>query len=1036
MRTEPNKFVYKIFFKVFPFIFLLFVSNALFAQTKTIAGKITDVNGQALARVTIQIKGNTAPSTLTNDEGAFHLQASPKDVLVFSSVGYQKNEVRVGQQSELNIILNPTIGSLNDVVVVGYGTMQRKNITTAISKIDPKNIPEAANNSVSQLLFGRAAGLQVSQASAEPGGNINISIRGRGTPLIVVDGIVTPFYGLEPGNGTIANELNDVRRGGLAGISPDDIESIEVLKDASASIYGVNAANGVVLITTKKGRAGRTNISYSGSHSFVKNMKYLETLNASDYEAYFNRLTLDKYLIDNKMAPFGPNAATGFTPKYSTSDIQNAGQGTNWLNQVLRDGSIDNHSVTVNGGSDKVIYYFSGNYFNQVGTIKSSGLTKYSGKMNISVTPAKFVTINTSLTASKNNFTNSTAGWQNGGSGNQGFGALQAALAYPATVPVRDSAGKYSLFSVTGNPVSLLDIADKTNYNSLFATVSADFNIVPHILTGRILYGNNTENATRSFFVPSTTYYFQLYRSRGSWTESQRQNQTMEATLSFKKKVWKDNLSIDAVAGTGQYIYDDYGFTAQGADMKDAIGITALQTATASSFGISSYKNYNKTRSYFARSSFDFFDKYVLALTYRYDGFSNFFPQSKYAGFPSASFAWKLSNESFLKNVKAINLLKLRASIGVTGLTNGAVAYGAFSPDASIITFNDGSAQHTAFYLSSLDEQNLTWPKTVNKNLGLDFSLFKDRVSGSFDLFYDDFTRILTTDNTDPLSFIATHYINAGEQIRKGYEVNLNTSNVRTNTGFSWNSLINISHVNYYWKTRFPNADVPSYAKVNDPVNSIYAFKTSGILQVGQTPSAWQPANAQLPGSPILVDINGDKKLDSADVARYNYDPKISIGFGNTFSYKNFDLSIFFYGQFGGYNYNYLTLWSDPAGFISGNQSGIQQLKNAWTTTNPNGTLPGVGYNESALGLLTGVNTRIESTSFLRCRNISLGYTFNVPAVNKIFKTLRIYGDVQNAFIITNYKIADPEVQAAGVKGGPAPYPMAATYSFGIKANL
>ncbi len=266
--------------------------------------------------------------------------------------------------------------------------------------------------------------------------------------------------------------------------------------------------------------------------------------------------------------------------------------------------------------------------------------------------------------------------------------------------------------------------------------------------------------------------------------------------------------------------------------------------------------------------------------------------------------------------------------------------------------------------------------------------------------------------------------------------MSVNTDNVRTSSGFQWSSLINVSHVNFSWKERFPNADVPSYANVTDPVNSLYVFKTNGILQVGETAPEWQPANAQMPGSPIIVDVNGDKKLDSSDVVRYDFNPKITIGIGNTFRYKQLDLGIFFYGQFGGYNYNYLTSWSDPGGLIAGNQSGIKQISNVWTTANPGGTLPGVAYNESALGLLAGVDTRVESTDFVRCRNISLGYTFNAPGINKIFKNLRVYTDVQNPFIITQYKIADPEVQAVGVKGGPAPYPMATTYSFGIKANL
>lgn len=240
----------------------------------------------------------------------------------------------------------------------------------------------------------------------------------------------------------------------------------------------------------------------------------------------------------------------------------------------------------------------------------------------------------------------------------------------------------------------------------------------------------------------------------------------------------------------------------------------------------------------------------------------------------------------------------------------------------------------------------------------------------------------------------------------------------------------------YKHEERFPFEVIPQGGQVQDPVNSIYVFKTDGILQIGEAASEWQPANAKKPGAPKFIDVNNDKKLDKNDIVRYNGDPKLTIGFGNNIKYKQFDLGVLFYGQVGGWGYNNLVSWATPAGFISGNQSGIQEIKNVWSTTNPTGTLPGVAYDEYALGLAAGVDTKLEKTDFVRCHNITLGYTFNQPAINKYFKNLRMYADVQNPFIITNYRIADPEVQAYGVKGGPAPYPMATTYSLGIKANF
>ncbi|MBC7889410.1 MAG: SusC/RagA family TonB-linked outer membrane protein, partial [Ferruginibacter sp.] len=253
---------------------------------------------------------------------------------------------------------------------------------------------------------------------------------------------------------------------------------------------------------------------------------------------------------------------------------------------------------------------------------------------------------------------------------------------------------------------------------------------------------------------------------------------------------------------------------------------------------------------------------------------------------------------------------------------------------------------------------------------------------------------------------------------------------------FQWNTQLNLSSVLYKHKERFAFEVIPQGGQVTDPVNSIYAYKTNGILQIGEAAPAWQPANAKNPGAPRFVDLSGDKILDKNDIIRFDASPNITIGFGNSLSYKQFDLGFLFYSQFGGWGYNNLISWATPGGIIAGNQSGIKEVKDIWTSSNPMGTLPGVAYDEFALGLAAGVDNRLEKTDFVRCRNITLGYTFNQPAVNRYFKNLRVYADVQNPFIITNYKIGDPEVQAAGVKGGPAPYPMATTYSFGVKTNF
>jgi TonB-linked SusC/RagA family outer membrane protein len=1019
-------------------LFAMLCTQVTYGQeTGTVSGTVTAREDKiTLPGITVMVKGTTQ-GTATDALGKYVLRASPGAVLVFTGGGYEAYEATVSG-SVLNISLASKRNDLNEVVVIGYGTTTRQNITTAVVKVDPKNIPQAANSSVPELLFGRASGLQVQQSSTQPGGNINLSIRGRGNPLYVVDGVIFPNSGLEPSNGSIAGETNGVNRGGLAGLNPQDIESIEVLKDASASIYGVNAANGVILITTKKGKSGRMNITYDGSYSYIKNYPYLQPLNATQYETLYNQLITDQYLGQRTMQPYGPNAPTGVpAPVYSAAQIAAAGTGENWLNNIFQSGHVNNHLVNISGGTDKTTYYFSGGYYDQEGTLKNSGLKKYTGRVNLTFNPFKFLTLNTNFTGNANSYQNSSSGGQTGNSGSQGFGIIQAALGYPANVPVRTPDGKYSQFGVIANPVSLLDIQDQTKYRSLSANVSADVKIIPDVLTAHVLFGDNYEAATRNFFVPSTVFYFSQFLSRASLNYNNRENTTLEGTLNYKQDFFSKILNVDVVAGAGQYKNTFSTFGSQGAGGADAIG-TANLAASTGNIGINSQQTANRTRSYFARTNFNLLDRYLVSLSYRYDGYSLFFPESKYAAFPSASVAWKINNESFLKNVQFLDLLKLRGSIGTTGNTIGAAAYGGYSPDGNVLFFSNGNTNYVTIARYAIDHPELSWQKTTNKNIGLDFGLFKNRISGSVDFFQDDITNLLRSNGpTAPLSYLSTQPVNGGHQVRQGYDIGVNTDNLRM-TDFTWSSSINVSHYVYRWESRFVYDVLQPYQDVKDPVNETYYFKTNGLIQSGQTVPAYQPAagGGKLPGSPLFVDVNNDNKLDASDVFKLNPDPKLIVGFGNNFRYKQFDLSVLLYGQFGGRATNFNNAWGDPTNIVSSTQSGTIQALNVYTSVNQSGARPSVNYVESAAGLLVGSDLNIVKTDFVRCRNLTLGYTLNSAVINKFAKSLRVFVDAQNLFTITDYKGVDPEVSYASVKGGYAPYPQTRTFSFGVRAGF
>jgi TonB-linked SusC/RagA family outer membrane protein len=1017
-------------------IMLLSISYATNAQdASSIGGVVKDDKNEPLIGVTIVSKSNPAVGTTTDTEGKFKIRATATDVLVFSYIGYTPKEVVVGNQTLLEVTMTADNKNLEEVIVIGYGTTTRANLTTSIAKIDPKKIPTAANAGVTDMLFGRAAGLQVNQQSSQPGGNISISIRGKGTPLIIVDGVVYPNSSLEPANGS--TELQGVNRGPLAGLNPSDIESIEILKDASAAIYGIAAANGVMMITTKKGKGGRMSVSYSGSHSFVNNMPYLNPLNATDYMTYHNQLSQDKFLSDKNMVPFGNVAANlnGYTPRFTQEQVNNAGEGTDWLSQVLRKGSVNNHQLSVSGGTEKITYFFSGGYYDQKGTVKNSDLSRYSGRLNVSFQLNKFLRLNTSVSANRNFTANPQAGWQNGGSGSQGFNALQAALAYPSSVPIRGANGAYSLFATTGNPVSLLDIKDRTNFSGMLTNLSLDIDIIPSLLTAKLLYGNNNEYSVRDFYIPKTVFYNQMYRARASLAEARRENQTMEATVSLNKQVG-DWLKISAVTGVGQYIDRYQGFAVEAFDLEDAINTDALQTATGPK-NVSSYRNQDKFRSFFARSNFDILDRYLISLTIRRDGADKFFANNKYQVFPSASIGWKLSNEAFLSSIRQLNLLKVRASYGTTGERPGTAAYGVFAGDNTAITFNNGSVLYIPYTQTRFDNPNLRWPITSTFDVGLDFGLFSDRISGSFDWYVENRTRLLSNATTPQLSPIGSSPVNGGHQRRKGFDVSLNTVNV-SSKDFTWNSTVNFTHYQNNWVKRFDNEPPAQYGNVNDPVgnNILYFYTTNGILQAGQEVPAWQPAGARKPGSPIFVDSNGDGELNYLDVKSYSGIPKGIVGFGNDLRYKNFDLSVFVYGQFGAYGNDFTSLWGDPVGLLSNTQSGTDRIKDAWSTANPTGNLPGASFVEAAVALDAPIDIRLLKKDFLRARNITLGYTINSEKISKYVRSVRVFADVQNAFTISKFKGADPEVQASFTKGGPAPYPMARTISLGLKADF
>lgn len=1030
--------------KVLLMLCFLCASIGAMAQKLSVTGNVVDGQGEPLIGVSVKVIGSSQ-GVVTDLDGNYALSVEKGKTLEFSYIGYQTKTLKA-DKDVINVTLTEDNSVLDEVIVTGYGSVSRKNLTTSIVKVKGDDVIKTGTSNMAQMLMGRAAGLQATMSSAQPGGGVSMTVRGGGSPLYVVDGVVMPTSSLEATSGGSATAMpSNVNRSGLADINPDDIESIEVLKDASAAIYGVNAANGVILITTKKGKQGKLRVTYDGSISLVNNYKYLQPLSGQEYMRAVNTFGKENYLFAHKMGVYGSNTYDGgYTNTFSESDIANA-TNTNWLDEVLQNGSISSHNVNIQGGTDKVQYYLSGNYYNQIGTVKGSSFERYVMRANVSAQLFNWLKLTTTMNYNKNRNNNGMVGGTGSGRGSQANGSLASAMAFPSYQTVYNENGTYNTMSSNfNNPAALNTISDVSRSDGFYANLAFDITILPNWLTARLMYGYNKESSNRQIYIPSDVYYDQVEQSRGSIQNANRDNSTLEGTLSFDHSFFDDKFTVNAVVGMGRYFTNTNGMGITYTDSYDAIGNDNIGVATGT-LTPSSYKTASEKRSQFGRLNLDFLDRYSVSATLRRDGTDKFFSNKKYSLFPSVAVAWKIFNENFMKDVKWVNMLKLRASYGVTGndvLTSD--LYGGYYARGLFVKFDNNTTSYTPFELQSIDYPLVTWEKTVMKNIGLDFSLFNDRVNGSFDYFVNDVTDMLNNAVGEGLSMFATYPSNSGHKRRYGWDATINTTNI-VQKDFKWTSTLTLSHYNSIWKERYTNYDYKEYQqRENEPVNALYFYRTDGIVNSDKSnmPS-YQPESLQNPGCPIIKDLNGDGQITTDDVDMVNVVPALYWGFGNTFTYKNWDLNVFIYSQLGLKKYNYSYDWVSIMPTTATSQNVAEIISNCYNSeTNPTGTLPGYAFYNTSYSMPGGAGTDLnyEDAGFLRVRNITLGYTFDaksLKSLGKYINCIRLYVDAQNPFTITSFKNFDPEVTTGGsYKGGKAEYPMTRTYSFGVKLQF
>jgi TonB-linked SusC/RagA family outer membrane protein len=1024
-------------------IFAVWTANA----QRSLTGKVVDETGQTLPGVSVLLKGTTL-GTVTNADGSFSLTipdySAQNGVLVISFIGYALQELTIGERINFELNMEPEIRNLNEVVVVGYGTMKREDIAGSVASISTKDLPQVANTSIDQLLTGRVPGLNVTQRSAQPGGGLNINIRnaisplGNNAPLYVIDGV--PVFN----NASAERALSDgkigfgggVDRNPLNSINPSDIESIDVLKDASATaIYGANAANGVILITTKRGKSGPAKIDYRGSYTVQTPKKYIEVFDAQEFMSQHNRLANDLYLLNNNLAPYGntdPSSVTPFNPSFTSAQIQAAGAGTDWLDMLVRDGKINEHNLSISSGTENSNIYVSLNYFNNKGIVENSDFTRYSGRINYDQKLGKRVKFILNLTASQIDNMNVTSGANAGGV--EKYNMLQSAFAFSPTRTVFDDNGKYtkSFDTQITNPAAFLIMDDRSSTSRIIATPQVEVKIFDGLKLS-MLAGADRQNAQRNFYLPKAVNNFQLPNGMAQKSNSNINNYTAEAYFTFTKTFGAS--ALDIVAGFGTYKTTTDLLQVEAVDFPtDAFGGDNIGTARdLAQTGLGSWRTERKRLSQFFRVNYSLHDKYILTVTGRNDGDSYFAKNKKYGFFPGASAAWKISNEDFLSSSQIVSDLKLRVGFGQTG--NATLGGNALALYGGNYPYPIGQVIYGGVALTQLANPNLTWETNETINVGLDFGFLSGRISGSLDI-YRRSAKDLLAYTTLPLNNeVSRLLINSGTTRSEGVELIVNT--VNADGPLSWTSSFNASTSKSYWVAGNPNVGVSPWIKNGDPYTAIYGWKTDGIINSQDEIPSYMP-NAK-PGNVKYIDENGDGILDSKDIVKLGQSaPKWNFGLANTFSFKNFDLNFFVYAYTGNIaSINSIGRGYDPANpgqrlALSNIQNVPTDIRRVWTAGNAQGDWPGLAPDAYAGSNATATNDfYLQKANFVRLRNITLGYTFTSSVLKSTFiRNARLFVDVQNLGRITNFEGFDPEILETN------PYPQALSTTVGINLGF
>ena len=991
-------------------------------QNKKVTGVVTDSAGQPIPGANVLQKGTTN-GAITDMDGKYTLNVPKNATLVVSFIGYATKEIKVNNQNVINVSLSEDAIGLDEVVAIGYGYVKKKDLTGAVSTVSAKDMVLGGTvSNAAQALQGKTAGVQVSQSSKAPGGTISVRVRGSNSisstnePLYVVDGFPS------------SEGLN---------LNPNDIESMQILKDASATaIYGARGANGVVLITTKRGKAGENKISYSGYLGAQKIDNPFDFINAKDYMNLQNALYQE---IDGQEG--NPNGA--YTPSQLQSNVD-----TDWLDVCTRTALVQDHNVQFRGGSEKTKVLTSLGYYKQEGVLKNTDFNRISGRINVDQTINDYIKAGATMYAHREKSNSQTY------SGNiLGENVMLSVMTYDPTVKAYNEDGSYG--RVPGgrgdNPLANLLERKKEVVNDKF-NGTAFIELTPfNGFTAKASAGVELLHNFKGSYLPqSTTYAGETEGGVATSYDFRATRQVFEGTLNYMKTFNRIH-DLNVMLG---YSYEKYSSESRSINGKgfstdlfewNNLGAASIKT-------VSSAKTENILASFFGRINYTLNNKYLATVTVRRDGSSRFGTENHWGTFPSGSLAWRASEEDFIKNLGVFSNLKVRAGYGVTG--NERIGdYASYALVSTSHVTLDGANNTPGTHLSQSSPENskLKWETTTQYNVGLDMGFLNDRLSVTVDAYWKKTKDLLLKVSLPYYTGFTSGQQNVGAISNKGVEIDITSHNL---TGkFVWDTKFNIAFNRNKVLDLGSNGDIRitsakplgtvsenAYAIVREgeSLGSLYGWKYIGVLQEGET---YKPQPNSKPGDPKFEDVNNDGRIDADDRTIIgNANPDVIFGLTNTFAWKGFDASIFFQGSIGNDLLNMTRMnleWKRTTDAL-----------NRWTPTNTNTDIPRNGFYYSKYGGYVNDHF-VEDASFVRLKNLTIGYT--IP-FKKVVSSCRVYFSAENLFTITGYSGWDPEVDTkaneAAQSGGSRQtanagagmdfnaYPAMRTYTIGLNITF